>query len=106
MGVGIIQTLELDSTRKDEEYKVPLRGIALRRLVYAFPWFHRWVGAFGNTLFFVGSVFFLFADLLTLGTWLFILGSLGMMIDSFAEKLRKYEEELRGRTTSPKEAGQ
>jgi hypothetical protein len=71
----------------------------LSKLSHDFSWFHRWVGAFGNTMFFVGSVFFLFANLLTLGTWLFILGSFGMMIDSFGEKLYRYEAELRNRTT-------
>lgn len=78
-----------------------LNVAAYRKLVYDFPWFHRWVGAFGNTLFFVGSILFLFANLLTLGTWLFILGSFGMMIDSFGGKLVRYEEQVRSRTTSP-----
>ena len=80
-----------------------LNARAFSKLVHDFPWFHRWVGAFGNTLFFIGSVFFLFANLLTLGTWLFILGSFGMMTDSFGEKLFRYEEESRSKAASPTE---
>lgn len=65
---------------------------AIRKLIYDFPWFHRWVGAVGNTLFFIGSVFFLFEELLMPATWIFIIGSFGMMLDSFGEKLYRYEE--------------
>lgn len=82
---------------------------ALSKLVHAFPWFHRWVGAAGNTMFFVGSAALLFGGSLIASdasTWLFILGSLGMMVDSFGEKLYRYEEESSARTTSPQEASQ
>lgn len=73
-------------------------GLAMvRQLAHDFPWFHRWVGAVGNMLFVIGSVFFLFEDLMTPGTWIFIGASFGMMIDSFGEKLVRHEEQRQGR---------
>lgn len=68
---------------------------AVRHTVYNYPWFHRWMGAVGNTCFVVGSVFFLFKRLELTGTWIFILASTGMMIDSFGEKLVRREAEHR-----------
>lgn len=82
---------------------------AISKLVHDFPWFHRWVGAAGNTAFFVGSAALLFGGSLVasdVSTWLFILGSLGMMIDSFGEKLYRYEEESANTTASPQQASQ
>ncbi|MFP4437635.1 MAG: YrhK family protein [Chloroflexaceae bacterium] len=43
---------------------------------------HTIIGIIGNVCFFVGSIFFLFDTLQTAGTWLFIFGSLGMLISS------------------------
>jgi hypothetical protein len=73
---------------------------SVSRLAHDFPWFHRWMGAIGNTAFVVGSVFFLFPGLVFPGTWIFILASAGMMFDSFGEKLRIREDERRQRSTS------
>lgn len=82
---------------------------ALSKLAHAFPWFHRWIGVAGNTMFFVGSALLLFGSSLTAAessTWLFILGALGMLVDSIGEKLYRYEEESRSRTASPAQASQ
>lgn len=72
-----------------------MRLRAIRRMAYDYPWFHRWMGAIGNTCFVVGSVFFLFKRLEITGTWIFIVASAGMMIDSFGEKLVRREVEQR-----------
>ena len=69
---------------------------AIRGAAYEYPWFHRWMGAIGNTCFVVGSIFFLFKRLEITGTWIFIAASSGMMIDSFGEKLARRETEQRG----------
>lgn len=66
---------------------------SIRVFAHNFPWFHRWMGAAGNTLFVIGSVFFLFKGLVYPGTWIFVAGSFGMMVDSFGEKLLRYEEQ-------------
>lgn len=72
---------------------------ALRSLVHDYPWFHRWMGLVGNTLFVIGSVFFLFDGLVITGTWIFIGASLGLMLDSIGEKVTKHEDERRQRLT-------
>ena len=69
----------------------------IRQLAHDFPWFHRWMGLIGNTAFVIGSVFFLYPDLVYPGTWIFIVASTGMMIDSIGEKMRHREQELRQR---------
>ncbi len=63
----------------------------LRRIAKDYPWIHTGLGLVGNTSFFVGSIFFLFAGLKLAGTWLFILGSLGMLIDTLGEALLRLE---------------
>lgn len=69
-----------------------MRMAMARQLIHDFPWFHRWMGAVGNMLFVLGSVFFLFESLTIPGTWIFVGASFGMMIDSFGEKVVRYEE--------------
>ncbi|MGO1201389.1 MAG: YrhK family protein [Dermabacteraceae bacterium] len=73
----------------------------LSALAHDYPWFHRWMGLIGNTAFVLGSIFFLFPDLLIPGTWIFILASSGMMIDSIGEKLSHRERERRGGHAGP-----
>ena len=63
----------------------------LRRIAQDYPWIHTGLGLVGNTTFFVGSIFFLFAGLQLAGTWLFIAGSLGMLIDTVGEALLRLE---------------
>lgn len=48
-----------------------------------------WVGLAGNAMFFVGSVLFLWEASQLFGTWLFIFGALGMLIESVAGALRR-----------------
>jgi len=70
---------------------------AIRGAAYEYPWFHRWMGLIGNVSFVIGSIFFLSSRLEFTGTWIFILASTGMMIDSFGEKLVHRETERRRR---------
>jgi len=65
--------------------------VLLRRIAQDYPWIHTGLGLVGNTTFFVGSIFFLFAGLKVAGTWLFIAGSLGMLIDTVGETLLRVE---------------
>jgi VIT1/CCC1 family predicted Fe2+/Mn2+ transporter len=55
---------------------------AARDLVKDYEWLHTCIGIFGGVAFFVGSIMFLSPAWITLGTWLFIVGSLGMLVDS------------------------
>ena len=58
-------------------------------LIEDYPWIHLGIGIAGNAAFLVGSVFFLYANLKTPGTWLFIAGSGGMLIGSLGEAVAK-----------------
>lgn len=71
-----------------------------RAFMHDFPWIHLGVGIFGNVMFVVGSVFFLFEDLQIPGTWLFVLGSSGMLIGSLGElavRVERHSREAAGR---------
>ena len=48
---------------------------------------HSLLGITGNAMFFVGSICFLFEPLRTVGVWLFIVGSFGMLVASVGSKL-------------------
>ena len=61
-----------------------------------FPWIHLGLGLFGNTLFVVGSVMFFWSSVKTLAIWLFVFGSLGMLIGSVGELLVRIERRRRG----------
>lgn len=58
-----------------------------------FHWLHTSLGLLGNVAFFVGSVFFLFESLKTAGVWLFILGSLGMLLGSIGDEVAELEDD-------------
>ncbi len=62
-----------------------------REFVCHFEWIHTSLGILGNMAFLVGSIFFLWESLKTAGIWLFILGSLGMLISSVGSALVKAE---------------
>lgn len=55
-------------------------------------WVHTILGLIGNTCFVVGSVFFLFEPVKTAGIWLFVVGSLGMLLGSVGQAVVNWEE--------------
>lgn len=63
----------------------------LREFVREHRWIHLTLGLTGNATFFVGSIFFLEPPL-QIGTWLFIFGSLGMLLGSIGSAFVKYEK--------------
>lgn len=64
----------------------------ISRLISDFRWVHTGLGLVGNLSFFVGSVCFLYTDLIKeVGVWLFIIGSFGMLIGSLGEAVVRYE---------------
>lgn len=67
-------------------------GSALRD----FPWVHLGLGLFGNTLFFVGSVMFFWSSVKTLAIWLFVVGSLGMLLGSIGQVLVRIDKHRHG----------
>lgn len=73
------------------------RWALIRGLIHQFQWFHVVTGLIGNTTFVIGSVFFLSKSWMTLGTWLFIVGSAGMLIGTIGSAIVTYERS-RGRT--------
>lgn len=67
-------------------------GTALRE----FPWVHLGLGLAGNSLFVAGSVMFFWSSVKTLAIWLFVFGSLGMLLGSVGELLIRVEKRRRG----------
>jgi hypothetical protein len=70
----------------------------LKTVVQDYGWIHTAIGAIGNFIFFIGSIFFLpsFHSMLVVGVWLFITGSLLMMMGAIGEFFVKiYEGEER-----------
>lgn len=61
-----------------------------------FPWIHLLIGLAGNLLFFVGSIMFFSKQLETGAIWLFVLGSLGMLIGSLGEIFVRIEKRRTG----------
>ena len=61
----------------------------LSLLLRKYQWIHLTLGLIGNISFVVGSVFFLYEHLHSEGTWLFIIGSTGMLIGSLGEAIVK-----------------
>ena len=73
----------------------------IKTLVQDYGWIHTTIGAIGNFVFFIGSILFLpsFHGWLTVGVWLFILGSLLMMFGAVGDIfVRIYEAEERKAT--------
>lgn len=77
---------------KDQDAHRRWIGTALRE----FPWVHLGLGLVGNTLFVIGSVMFFWASVKTLAIWLFVFGSLGMLLGSVGELLVRLEKRRRG----------
>lgn len=66
----------------------------VRQLLNRFQWVHQTIGVFGGFTFFVGSIFFLDAGpWRTVGTWLFIIGSAGMLVGNLGSVFVKYRIE-------------
>ena len=63
----------------------------LREFVCHFEWIHISLGILGNVAFVIGSIFFLWESLTTAGIWLFILGSLGMLMASIGSAIVQAE---------------
>lgn len=78
--------------------RLEVHSAALRAFLRDYEWIHIGVGLFGNFLFFVGSVFFLWASWQTAGVWLFIVGSFAMLLGSLGEALVRWERRLRRRS--------
>jgi hypothetical protein len=75
-----------------------VRSAPLRVFLHDYEWIHTGIGLFGNLLFFVGSVFFLWVSWQTAGVWLFILGSFAMLLGSLGEAFVRWERRIRRRT--------
>lgn len=73
------------------------RSAPLRVFLHDYEWIHVGIGLFGNFLFFVGSVFFLWASWQAAGVWLFILGSFAMLLGSLGEAFVRWERRIRRR---------
>lgn len=69
------------------------RRTLIGTLVRDYRWIHVTLGIIGNTSFFVGSIFFLYKSMETAAIWLFIAGSLGMLIGSVGEAIVNFEEQ-------------
>jgi len=63
----------------------------LHALFREYEWVHMGIGILGNLSFFIGSIFFLFESLKNSGVWLFIGGSLGMLIGTVGRAIVRME---------------
>lgn len=61
----------------------------LKRFVKHYAWIHTLLGILGNACFLIGSIFFFYESLINFGIWLFVIGSLGMLIASLGEAIIK-----------------
>ncbi|SME89741.1 YrhK-like protein [Tistlia consotensis] len=79
----------------------------VRETVHDFEWVHTLVGVFGNLTFFVGSIFFFWDSWQNAGVWLFVIGSLAMLIGAVGAALSRWERRLlRRRLERERVAGQ
>lgn len=61
-----------------------------------FPWVHLGIGLLGNAAFFAGSIMFFFDSVKVVAIWLFVIGSLGMLIGSLGELFVRIEKRRHG----------
>lgn len=73
---------------------------AVRAFLHDYEWIHTGLGLIGNTCFFVGSIFFVWDSMKAQGVWLFIWGSLGMLIGSIGSAIVRYERRARRRAAA------
>lgn len=84
-------------SERDNQSEPPARRHSLfSTVVREYQWIHIGLGLLGNTCFVLGSFFFLSAALKTTGTWLFIFGSIGMLVGSVGSAIVRYEERREG----------
>jgi hypothetical protein len=75
-----------------EKVAARLSARRLRNLVNRFQWFHQIIGVLGGLTFFAGSIFFLNDETWKgAGTWLFIIGSFGMLIGNLGSVIVRYQ---------------
>lgn len=67
---------------------------AVRKTVHDFEWVHTLIGVFGNMTFFVGSIFFFWPTWQTAGVWLFVIGSLAMLVGAIGAAISRWERRL------------
>lgn len=67
--------------------RLPLDENVAQRFVRTYPWVHLTLGLLGNVLFVAGSVSLLL-EARPAGTWLFLCGSIGMLIGRLGELFR------------------
>ena len=79
------------SVSPDRRHARGLRARAIR-LAERLYWLHTTLGLVGNVSFVIGSVFFLFESLKTAGVWLFVVGSVGMLLGSIGQKVVQWED--------------
>ena len=82
----------MSSTPAEHDTERQWLGTAVRD----FPWLHLGLGLAGNLMFVVGSVLFFFKSVETAAIWLFVVGSLGMLVGSIGELLVRIETRRRG----------
>jgi hypothetical protein len=58
---------------------------AIHEFITEYQWIHARLGLIGNVSFFIGSIFFLWDTTQTIGVWLFIIGSGGMLLGSLGD---------------------
>jgi hypothetical protein len=64
-----------------------------KRWLADFHWLHLTISLAGNASFFVGSILFLWEATKLAGTWLFIIGSLGMLLGSVGDRIVEADED-------------
>ena len=88
--------MSTQDSRRSQVDDGPHRSRRLGEFLRAFPWIHLGIGLFGNSLFFIGSILFFWQSVKTIAVWIFVLGSLGMLLGSLGELLVRVEKRRHG----------
>lgn len=67
------------------------RAQVVRRLVNRWPRLHLYIAIAGNAAFLIGSVLFLSSSTRSVGTWLFIVGQVGMLVGNVGQLAVRHE---------------
>jgi hypothetical protein len=73
--------------------------MGIQRQVRQYPLVHLGIGLFGNASFVTGGVLFLYAGTKTVGVWLFVVGSFGMLVGSIGELILRRAGQVAERTS-------